>query len=58
MSAMLISLNAHNFPIFQSILMKLESKSMSYRALTYQKYLSLGLRSPFKVLHIRPLPLR
>ena len=46
MSAILNSLNAHNFPIFQLILMKLVSKSMIYRALAYKVYSSLGLRSP------------
>ena len=38
------SFNAHNFPIFQLILMKLISKSMVYRALTFETYLFLGLR--------------
>ena len=45
MSAILISLNAHNFPIFQPILMKLVSKSLICRALSYKIYLS-GLRPP------------
>ena len=48
MSVILNSLNAHNFPIFQLILMKLVSKSMIYRGLSYKTYLSLGLRSPLK----------
>ena len=34
MLAILNSLNAHNFPIFQLILMILVSKSMVYRALS------------------------
>ena len=39
MSAILNSLNAHNFSIFQPILMKLVSKSMVYRALSHEKFL-------------------
>ena len=46
MSAILNSLNAHTFPIFHPILMKLVSKSMVYKALSYKTYLSIGLRSP------------
>ena len=46
MSAILNSLNVPNFPIFQPILIKLVPKYMVYRALSYQTYLSLGLRSP------------
>ena len=45
MSAILNILNAHNFPFFQPILIKLVPKFMVYRALSYQTYLSLGLRS-------------
>ena len=45
MSAILNSLNAHNFFIFQSILMTLISKFMGYRALSDKTYLLLGLRS-------------
>ena len=37
MSAILNSLNAHNFPIFQPILMKLVSKSMIYRAISFER---------------------
>ena len=48
MSVILTSINAHNFPIFQPILIKLVSKSMVYRALSYETYLPLGLRSPLK----------
>ena len=46
MSAILNSLNAHNFLIFQPILMKLVSKFIVYRALSDKTYLLLGLRSP------------
>ena len=46
MSAILNSLNAHNFPIFQPILMILVSKFMVYRALSDKTYILLGLRSP------------
>ena len=46
MSAILNSLNAHNFLIFQSILMTLASKFMVYRALSDKTYLFLGLPSP------------
>ena len=45
MLAVLISLNAHNFPNFQPILMILVSKFMVYRALFDKTYLSLGLLS-------------
>ena len=41
-------LNAHNMPIFQSILMILVSKFMVHRALSDKTYLSLGLLSPLK----------
>ena len=46
MSAILNSLNAHKFLIFQPILMTLVSKFMVYRALSDKTYLLLGLRSP------------
>ena len=46
MSAILNSLNAHNLPIFQPILMILVSKFMVYRALSDKTYLSLMLLSP------------
>ena len=46
MSAILNSLNAHNFIIFQPILMKLVSKFIVYRALSVKLDLLLGLRSP------------
>ena len=38
--------NAHNFNIFQPIEMKLVSKSMVRRALSYKTYKSSGLRYP------------
>ena len=46
MSAILNSVNAHNLPIFQPILMILVSKFMVYRAHSNNTYLSLGLLSP------------
>ena len=46
MLAILKYLNAHNFPIFQPILMILVSKFMFNRALSDKIYLSLGLLSP------------
>ena len=46
MLAILNSLNALNFHIFQPILMILVSKFMVYRALSDKTYLSLGLLSP------------
>ena len=46
MSAILNFLNAHNFFIFQPILLTLVSKFMVYRALSDKMYLLLGLRSP------------
>ena len=51
MSAILNSLSAHNFLIFQSILMTLVSKFMVYRALSYKTHLFLGLRSPLMSVH-------
>ena len=46
MSAILNSLNVHNFLIFQPILMTLVSKFMVYIALSDKTYILLGLRSP------------
>ena len=46
MLAILNSLNAHNLPIFQPILMIFVSKFMVYRALSDKTYLGLGLQSP------------
>ena len=43
MLAILNSLNAHNFPIFQPILMICVSKFMVHRALSDKTYFSLGL---------------
>ena len=51
MSAILNSLNAHNFLIFQPILMKLVSKFKVHRALSDKTYLLLGLRSPLNIKH-------
>ena len=48
MTAILNSLNSHNFPIFQPIMMKLVSKYMVYRVLSDKKYLLSGLRSPLR----------
>ena len=55
MSAILKSLNTHNFPIFQPILMKLVSKPMVYRAVYYETKLSFGfnnIRSSPRALHV------
>ena len=46
MLAILNSLNAHNLPIFQPILMILVSKFMVHRALSDKTYLLIGLLSP------------
>ena len=46
MLAILSSLNAHSFPIFQPILMILVAKFMVHRALSDKTYLLLGLLSP------------
>ena len=46
MLAILNSLNAHNFPIFEPILMILVSKFMIHRVRFDKTYLSLGLLSP------------
>ena len=48
MLAILYSLNAHNLPILQPILMIHVSKFMVYRALSDKTYLSLGLPSPLR----------
>ena len=50
MMALLNSLHAHNFSIFQPILMILVSKFMVHRALSDKTYLSLGLLSPLFLL--------
>ena len=49
MLAILNSLNAHNLPIFQPILVILVSKFMVHRALSDKTYLSLELLSPLRV---------
>ena len=49
MLAILNSLNVHNFPIFQPMLMILVSKFMGHRALSNKTCLSLGLLSPLRV---------
>ena len=46
MLALLNSLNAHNFPIFQPIMIILASKFMVHRALSDKTYFSLGVLSP------------
>ena len=46
MLAILNSLNAHNFLIFQPILMTLVSKFMVYITLSDQTYLLVGFQSP------------
>ena len=51
MSAILNSLNAHNLPIFQPILIILVSKFMVYRVLSDKTHLSLGLLSPLSCRH-------
>ena len=48
MSAILNSLNAHNFLIFQPILMTLVSQFMVFIALSDKTYSSLGLQSPLR----------
>ena len=53
MLAILDSLNAHNFPIFEPLLMILVSKFMVHRVLSENIYLLLGLLSPLaKVLYV------
>ena len=54
MLAILNSLNAHNFHIFQPIMMILVLKFMVHRALSDKIYLSLGLLSPL-MLKCQPL---
>ena len=49
MLAILNSLNAHNSPIFQPILMILVLKFMVHRVLFNKLYLSLGLLSPLNI---------
>ena len=54
MLAIMNSLNAHNFPIFQPIMMILVSKFMVHRALSDKTYLSLGLLFPLIYLYQIP----
>ena len=54
MLAILNSLNAHCFPIFQPPLMILVSKFMVQRALFDKTYLSLGLLSPLIDFSFKP----
>ena len=49
MLAIMNSLNAHNFPIFEQILMILVSKFMVQRVLSDKTYLSLRLLSPLRL---------
>ena len=49
MLAILNSLNVHNLPTFQPILMILVSILIVRRALTDKTYLSLGFAVPFKL---------
>ena len=56
MLAILNSLNAHNLPIFQPILMILVSKFIVRRALSNYTYCSLGLLSPL-ICHLSVNPL-
>ena len=51
MLSILNSLNAHNFLIFEPILMILVSKFMIHRVLSDKTYLSLGLLSPLSQNH-------
>ena len=51
MLGILNSLNAHNLPIFQPILMILVSKFMVHRALSDKSYLSFGLLSILNVFY-------
>ena len=53
MLAILNSLNAHNFPIFQPIFMILVSKFMVHRVLSDKIYFILGLLSPLNSLRKR-----
>ena len=46
MLSILNSVNAHNFPIFEPILMILVSKFKVHRVLSDKTYLPLGLLSP------------
>ena len=54
MLAILSSLNAHSFPIFQPILMILVSNFMVHRALSDKTFLSLRLLYPLNKLISSP----
>ena len=58
MLAILNSLNAHNLPVFQPILMILVSNFTIHRALSGKTYFSLGLLSPLKAHVTSAHPLR
>ena len=58
MLAILNSLDVHNSPIFQQILMILVSKFMVHRAFSDKTYLSLGLLSPLKAFRRKQLWLK
>ena len=49
MPVILNSLDVHNFPVFQPILMILVSKFIVHRALSDKTYLLLGLLSPLNI---------
>ena len=53
MLAIVNSLNAHNLPIFQPILMILVSKFMVHRALSGKIYILLGLLFPLSMCRVR-----
>ena len=55
MLAILNSLNGHNFPIFQPILMILVSKFMVHRALFNKTYLWSGLLSPLMFILVKKM---
>ena len=52
MLAILNSLNAHNFFIFEPILIILVSKFIVHRVLSDKTYFSLGLLSPLKYMYL------
>ena len=58
MLAILKSLNAHNLPIFQPILIILVSKFEVHRGLSDKTYLLIGLQSPltlYLLLYLVPI---
>ena len=54
MSATLSSLNAHNLPIFQPILIIFVSTFTVHRAFSDKTYLSIGLLSPLILVIFQP----